>query len=530
MDQVLLAMSEKLGKFLPLIGGPEHSHVLIPIFEALCEAEEITVRDMAVSSICKILKQLGPTHKNAAQTYFELFKRTSNEEAGELFYARVSCCHIVPDLYRLLNDSDRISLKDMYNRLCKDELPIVRRAAATQFVALAEYLDPDVLSGEYMGLLHLLVSDESQTVQVIAIEHLSAYATLLKKHNQVNALTTEILPLVKNYSDSPSWKLRQALSKNFGVFSSVFLPAEVSSDIFSCLINLIQDPEPEARSLAILEVLPFLEVVGTAQFIGELAPVAVQLIHDPMLNMRKLLADLCVDVAAKVGPEAVAMHLSDLVMKLMEDEDPLVRLRIVKKLPLIAEEAPSLCTRLTECLKALFTSPNWRVRKELLISMPSIVKHMGQDYYIDHFLGPTLLLLKDGVDEVRTACAAAVPLITLVSNSAWSYEAMYPAIRQMSSTDYLGRLSMISALEGLMKIESLSDKYHGEILSLLLHTAVDRVPNIRIRAAQALNSIMLVSHVNSNATYRSQVMNVLADLQKDKDKDVKYFASKSAHE
>ena len=51
------------------------------------------------------------------------------------------------------------------------------------------------------------------------------------------------------------------------------------------------------------------------------------------------------------------------------------------------------------------------MRKELLLAMPAVVKHMGQDYFVEHFLSALLLLLKDGVDEVREACAATIPSI-----------------------------------------------------------------------------------------------------------------------
>jgi serine/threonine-protein phosphatase 2A regulatory subunit A len=527
LDQVLLAIAEKLGLFLPLVGGPEHAPALIPLFEALCEIEEITVRDMTVASINKILKQLGPAHKAAVAAYFELFKRLSNEEAGELFYARVSCCHFVAELYRLLNDADRAAVRETYTRLCKDELSIVRRAAALQVMKLAPLLTPDLQAGEFLALLQTLVSDESQVIQVVAIEQLAEYAVMLKEHNHVAQLTSEVLPLVKSFADSTSWKVRQALSRKYGLFAKAFLAAEVSSEVFTCVINLIQDPEPEVRSLAILEVLPFLEVVGTAQFIGELAPAAGHLVQDPMPSVRKLLADLCVDVAAKVGPEAVAMHLSDLIMKLMEDEDAMVRLRIIVKLPIIAEEAPSLCTRLTECLKALFANTNWRVRKQLLTAMPAIVKHMGQDFFIDHFLAPTLSLLKDQVDEVRTACCAIVPQIAAVSDPNWVHEAIFPAVKSMASGEYLVRLSMISALEGFLRLDTLSEKFHGEVLTMLVATAADKVPNIRIRAAQAMNAALVAPHAEP---FKDKLQAALNELLKDKDKDVKYFAGKAVHE
>ena len=519
-------MSSKLEKFLALVGGPEHAHTLIPLFEALCDIEEITVRNAVVSSISKILKQLGPAHKSQALAYFELFKRLSNEEAGELFYSRVSCCYFLADLYPLLADGDRLQVRDIYGHLCKDELPIVRRAACLALIPLCKIVDAELLSGELLATLKALVADESQSIQIIAVQAIVTYAGLLKKINNTATLTNDIIPLIKQYSDDPSWKIRQALSRNFSAFCPLFAPVEIPSDVFPCLIHLIQDPEPEVRSVAILEVFPFLEVVGVTQFIAEFAPVAVQLVDDPITNMRKMLADLCVDVAAKVGPEVVAAHLSDLILKLMDDEDPLVRLRVLKKLPVIAEEAPSLCTRLTDLLKGLFTNTNWRVRKELVLAMPAVVKHMGQDYFVSHFLAPSLLLLRDGVDEVRVASATALALISGLAPVNWIYDNVFPAIRSMSTDDYLVRLTMLTALQGLLRNE-LNDKFQSEVLSLIINATTDKVPNIRLRAAQVLHSLQSLPHLEN---CKNQMMTALAELSNDKDKDVKYFATNARYE
>jgi hypothetical protein len=228
-----------------------------------------------------------------------------------------------------------------------------------------------------------------------------------------------------------------------------------------------------------------------------------------------------------VGPEAVAMHLSDLIMKLMEDEDSMVRLRIIVKLPIIAEEAPSLCTRLTENLKAQFANTNWRVRKQLLIAMPAIVKHMGQDFFVDHFLAPTLSLLKDQVDEVRTACCAIVPQIAAVSDPNWAHEAIFPAVKSMATGEYLVRLSMISALEGFLRLDTLSERFHSEVLTMLIATGTDKVPNIRVRAAQAMNAALVAPHAEP---FKDKLQGALNELLRDKDKDVKYFAGKAVHE
>lgn len=523
LDQVLLALATKLEKFFPLVGGAEFTQTLLPLIEALCEIEEITVRNAIVNSTCKILKQLSPAHKSPIQSFLDFIKRSSNEEAGELFYARVSCCYLIADLYNVLNDSDKVVTREIFNRLCRDELSIVRRAAALSFVNLSKHIDSDTMGNEFLELLKSLVNDENQHIQSVAIEALPTYCNLLKKANNTTALSNEILPLLKAFSDDMSWKLRLSLSRKFSSYASCFNKTEVADDLFPAIIHLIQDPEPEVRSIAILEVLPFLEVVGNSKFVGDFAPAALQLLDDPVNNVRKLLAELVVDAATKIGSDTLSSQMSDLVIKLMDDADPLVRLRVIRKIPTIAEDTPSLCTRLTEFFKALYSSQNWRVRKELTLNMPHLAKHMGQDYFVDHFMTQFLSLLKDRVDEVRESTAATIPKMVSIGrlNVNWVIEKLYPSVKDMATDTYLVRASLLTALRGFFEIETLSEKFLNEIIGLILNCIKDKVPNVRMRAAQTLNFACSLSHLES---VKNSMLSAISELQVDRDKDVKYFA------
>lgn len=57
-DEVLLAMAEQLGVFIPYVGGVEHAYVLLQPLETLCAVEETCVRDKAVESLCQIGAQM----------------------------------------------------------------------------------------------------------------------------------------------------------------------------------------------------------------------------------------------------------------------------------------------------------------------------------------------------------------------------------------------------------------------------------------------------------------------------------------
>jgi HEAT repeat protein len=201
----------------------------------------------------------------------------------------------------------------------------------------------------------------------------------------------------------------------------------------------------------------------------------------------------------------------------------MVRVRILKKLPLIAEEIPSLCTRLTEQVKGMFTDPNWRVRRELVLAMPAMVKFMGQDFFSDQFMASLLGLLKDGVDEVRSACGIALPQLTTPQNATWVHEKLFPAVRSMATDEFLVRLSMLTTLKGWLEGE-IPERFQTEVLGLVLSAAKDKVANIRVRASQVLGAAC--GHVGEEIA-RSHIRPVLTELAADKDKDVCYFASEA---
>jgi hypothetical protein len=156
----------------------------------------------------------------------------------------------------------------------------------------------------------------------------------------------------------------------------------------------------------------FVGVIPLPTFISEFLNIALHLLDDPYLTARELLAEVCIDIAAKAGADALNGPLRDAIMRLVSDEDPLVRLRILKKIPTIVTAVPALCTALTDNMKAMFVDTNWRVRKELALVMPSVYTHMGQDYFVDNFMPLFLVLLRDGVGEVRTLHPSA-PVLSL---------------------------------------------------------------------------------------------------------------------
>ncbi|KAL6528580.1 Serine/threonine-protein phosphatase 2A regulatory subunit A beta isoform [Orobanche minor] len=174
-DNVLLAMAEELGVFIPYVGGVEHAHVLLPTLENLCTVEETCVRDKAVESPCRIGSQMRESDLN--DYFVPLVKCTRNVET---------------------------ELRSIYSQLCQDDMPMVRRSAATNLGKFAATIEPAHLKTDIMSIFEDLTQDDQDSVRLLAVEGCAALGKLLEPQDCV----AHILPVIVNFSQDKSWRVR----------------------------------------------------------------------------------------------------------------------------------------------------------------------------------------------------------------------------------------------------------------------------------------------------------------------------------
>ena len=267
------------------------------------------------------------------------------------------------------------------------------------------------------------------------------------------------------------------------------------------------------------ELYAFLDKVPITIFTRVFVPLAIVLTDDPIPMVKKLLAELCVEVASR-QQDNTSLH--DVIEKLLQDEEPTVKLRILNKIDTVARDLPDLTLKLTSMLKEMFTAPSWRVRQRMLQSVVALVTHLGKDHFVENYLDECLGMLRDSVDEVRQSAAEMVPKLVPLVGVDYAFERIFPSVRTMSNADYLLRLSMLSALKGLLLADlPAGEAFQSECLALAVAATNDQVPNVRIRACQVLSSACSVLEAE---VIRTHVRPVLDDLQGDKDRDVAHFA------
>lgn len=152
-DEVLLVVAEELGKFVPLVGGPQHAHFLLTPLESLASVDETVVRDKAAESL-RVVGDALPDASIASQ-FVPLLERLLGRE----WTSRVSASQLFATAYPRAPKDTRAKLRSWFGGLCKDETPMVRRAAAQAFGSYVEVVEPDVVGTELLPMFLQLTED-----------------------------------------------------------------------------------------------------------------------------------------------------------------------------------------------------------------------------------------------------------------------------------------------------------------------------------------------------------------------------------
>jgi serine/threonine-protein phosphatase 2A regulatory subunit A len=125
-------LAEELGNFVEYVGGPEYAATLLSPLESLAgTVEETAVRDKAVDSLRKVAEAIPTNGDVFRDAFVMLIKRLAS---GDWFTSRTSACGIFAVAYTKLaqinDENSKKELRQLFIQLCKDDTPMVRRAAA----------------------------------------------------------------------------------------------------------------------------------------------------------------------------------------------------------------------------------------------------------------------------------------------------------------------------------------------------------------------------------------------------------------
>lgn len=139
---------------------PFHTTTVLPIhlFNLQCLLLEILVHVIS----CYVL--LVPTCPSI-NFKLSMFYSVQRLAAGEWFTARVSSCGLFHIAYPSALDQLKTELRTIYGQLCQDDMPMVRRAAASNLGKFAATVEQNHLKTEIMSIFDDLTQDGTFYIQ-----------------------------------------------------------------------------------------------------------------------------------------------------------------------------------------------------------------------------------------------------------------------------------------------------------------------------------------------------------------------------
>jgi len=582
-DEVLEAIAVSLGGLVPHVGGADYASSLLTPLELLLAVEESVVREKAAASVIVISQSLSGA--DYTHEFVGMIGRLANKE---WFTARISACTLIAHAFPKMGPELRRTHLEYFAKLCKDDVPMVRRIASknlgTLFYTVVDTLGAAVFfdksnanySLTLLDLYELLAGgDQPDSVRLhttencvcfgramaLMLEQSSSSSTSLEKEeimSRIDALVKRILPLIAATIDDRSWRVRWTAASKFADVVHAFKTLHGAMDaLVPNYEKLLQDPEAEVRTAAtynLSEVAKTKAMVYPAGWSGagsdsdngmdidddddenkntHRIPVAQRLVtrlvgltEDDSVNVRAALAMVATELAPLLGKDASVSNLLPPMLLLLRDSSSEVRLNIISSLSLLNDVIGTdlLHQSLLPAILDLADDGKWRIRLAVIERIPLLAKQLGSDFFDDRLLGLCVGWLGDDISSIREAAAKNLQELTALLGTEWSVQNLFPRVRQVM--EHPSYLRRMNAVQATALMATAMDVNSAqvEVLPILLEMHYDPVPNVRFNVAKGLG---IVGTVFDRSVYQGQIVPILTLMENDPDRDVRYFASKT---
>lgn len=520
-DEVLLALAEQLGQFSQLVGGEQYVHCLIEPLESLATLEETVVRDKAVESLRNIAKEHTPTH---LQEYFvPLVLRLAN---GDWFTSRTSACGLFSVAYPRVSKEAKEELRNAFDKLCRDDTPMVRRSAASKLGEFASVLEPEFVKNDIVKLWTTLAWDEQDSVRLLAVDACCTLAGLLSQED----IEKHVVPLLRSAAEDKSWRVRYMVADKFTDLQKAFGPQITLNHMVLSFQALLKDSEAEVRAAAAAKVRDFCrELPEESQEQTIMRDILVHvkdLVSDANQHVKAALAGVIMGLAPILKKDLTVKHLLPLFLTQLKDDCPEVRLNIISNLDCVNEVigVQQLSQSLLPAIVELAEDPKWRVRLAIIQYMPLLAGQLGEQFFNRNMNKLCLAWLVDHVYAIREAAVQTLKQLTEKFGWEWTNARVVPRLKSLADEgNYLHRMTslfIIRVLTETCDANTLITTFMPTVTDL----SNDNVANVRFNSAKTLE---LIGKKLSPAEIDQYIKPILRTLQKDTDNDVRYFANEA---
>ncbi|KAL7413348.1 armadillo-type protein [Mrakia frigida] len=523
-DEILLALAEELGAFGEYVGGKEYAHLVLGPLENLAAVEETLVREKASDSLTQIGVQLSPAQ--LTEHYLPLLKRLST---GDWFTSRTSACSLFAPVYGNAPDGAKDDMRRLFNGLCGDDTPMVRRAAAKGLGPFAKNFvnSHALLLSDIIPMYRKLASDDQDSVRLLTVTALIAIAEQLSPEEVKDYL----LPTLRNSFGDKSWRVRYMVGNEFVALASAVGEDIIRDEMVQAFVSLLKDNEAEVRTAAAGQIPGFAKLIDRDVILARLLPCVRDLAADASPHVKAALGAQISGLAPLLGKEATIEHLLPLFLQLLKDDQSDVRLQLIGKLELVNEVIgiDLLSQSLLPAIIDLAEDKQWRVRQAIIEYIPLLATQLGVQFFDDKLGNLCMSWLGDNVFSIREAATINLKKLTEVFGVEWASRTIIPQVLAMGThPNYLYRMTTVFAITTMTPVLDVAT-IRDSVLDAALGLVNDPIPNIRFNVAKALEvlAVTLSSSPEGQEIAGRKIVPALEKLAGDADPDVRYFASRA---
>ncbi|KAJ2389537.1 protein phosphatase 2A structural subunit, partial [Coemansia sp. RSA 2603] len=439
-DELLLSLAEVLGDFVQYVGGPKFTYVLLRPLENLAAAEETVVRDKAVESINKLVENMD---QEQVEEY--LIPCIARLSAGEWFTSRSSAAGLYAAAYGKVTDAIQSKLRGGYEALCKDDTPMIRRAAASNLEKLVERIEKDHVISFAIPNFRRLADDDQDSVRLLTVEPLVAITKRLTTEECKQYLGESVQRLCVD----KSWRVRYMVADHFVAIAKNIKDRELQEEMVNVAISLMHDNEAEVRGAICTQLDGLADLAAPEAIVARLQAPLQELVEDPSQHVRATLGKHIGSLCRVFGKEGSIEHLLPLLLRLLKDTFPDVRLNIISKLDVVDSVVgiDSLSQSLLPAIVELAEDKQWRVRLAIIEYVPLIASQLGVQFFNEQLANLCMSWLGDPVFSIREAATINLKKLTEVFGVDWARSTIIPKILAMANhPNYLYRMTTIFAI------------------------------------------------------------------------------------
>jgi len=261
-EEVLMALAQVLGDFLDKVGGPAHTMSLLQPLESLCAVEEAAARDQATEGIKKILASIKV--KDFEGDVMSMIQRLMS---GENFTSKFTGTQLIPHLFQHVSSQNQAELMTLFTNASKDEVPQVRKTAATVLNDMIK-LVPKVPESEMLKIFNTLIKDDQDSVRMQCIDCSVSLAKVLPaaKVNQY------LLPDIKLFAQDKSWRIRYLVADRIMEIANSIGFEYTKDALLPYYCNFLADSESEVRTAAVRRIADFCQILDKPTIEAKILP------------------------------------------------------------------------------------------------------------------------------------------------------------------------------------------------------------------------------------------------------------------